>query len=178
MNMLQPTHLANENVILVPLQENDFERLYEVASDPLIWEQHPNKDRYQRKKFQNYFDGALASGGAFIIIDRSTGEVAGSTRYYHFNEEERSVLIGYTFYGRKFWGRGFNPQVKKLMLDHIFQKAEVVFFHVGAENRRSRIAMERLGAELVGHLQVAYHGEPTRENAEYRIFKSEWIKNQ
>ena len=51
---LQPT-LENENVKLVPLQETDFERLYDVASDPLIWEQHPNKDRYKREIFQTFF---------------------------------------------------------------------------------------------------------------------------
>ena len=50
---IQPKHLQNELIKLVPLHENDFEELYEVASDPLVWEQHPNKLRYQREVFQN-----------------------------------------------------------------------------------------------------------------------------
>ncbi len=55
---LQPT-LENEFVKIQPLQESDFERLYAVACDPLIWEQHPNKDRYKREVFENFFKGAI-----------------------------------------------------------------------------------------------------------------------
>jgi len=55
---IQPT-LENENVRLVPLQEADFEALYEVASDPKVWEQHPNKDRWKREVFKTFFDGAM-----------------------------------------------------------------------------------------------------------------------
>ena len=76
---LQPV-LENEFIRLQPLQQNDFERLYAVASDPLIWEQHPNKDRYKREVFQTYFEGAMESKGALLVIDKLTGEVAGSSR--------------------------------------------------------------------------------------------------
>ena len=171
---IQPT-LENQNVILQPLQESDFERLYEVASDPLVWEQHPNKNRFEREAFKNYFEGAMISEGAFLIIDKESGEVAGSTRFYAYDEDENSIFIGYTFYGRKFWGSKLNPQVKKLMLDYIFQYVDLVKFHVGAENWRSRTAMERLGAEYKGEISVAYHGEPNRENVEYWIRKEEWL---
>ena len=95
---IQPT-LENDIVSLVPLEKHDFEELFEVASDPKVWEQHPNKERYQREIFQNFFTGALESKGAFLIIDNETEEVLGSTRFYDFNEENKSILIGYTFYG-------------------------------------------------------------------------------
>ena len=132
-NLLQPT-LENIEVKLLPLQESDFERLYEVASDPLVWAQHPNKNRCEREPFRNFFEGAMMSSGAFLILDKERGEVAGSTRFYDYNEEARSVFIGYTFYGTKFWGSRLNPQAKKLMLDYIFQYVDLVKFHVGAEN--------------------------------------------
>lgn len=74
---LQPTNLSNEWVTLTPLQESDFERLFAVASDPKIWEQHPNKLRYQRTVFENFFTGAIESCGAFIIVDTQTGEPIG-----------------------------------------------------------------------------------------------------
>ena len=167
---IQPI-LENETIKLHPLQEKDFERLYAVASDPLVWEQHPNKNRYEREVFQNFFEGALLSQGAFLILDKATYEVMGSTRFYDYDEKKNSIFIGYTFYGRKFWGGKYNPQVKKLMLDYIFQFVEVVKFHVGAENWRSRKAMEKLGATLVGEISVAYHGEPNRQNVEYHIIK-------
>ena len=167
---IQPI-LENETIKLFPLQEEDFERLYAVASDPLVWEQHPNKNRYERAIFQNFFEGAMLSKGAFLIVDKATDEVMGSTRFYDYNEKYNSIFIGYTFYGRKFWGGKYNPQVKKLMLDYIFQFVNVVKFHVGAENWRSRKAMEKLGATLVGEISVAYHGEPNRQNVEYHIIK-------
>ena len=173
MNFLQPT-LENEKIILQPLQESDFERLYEVASDPLVWEMHPNKNRYEREVFRNFFEGAMMSGGAFLIIDKESGEVAGSTRFYSWDEDESSIFIGYTFYGRKFWGSKMNPKVKKMMLDYIFDYVDLVKFHVGAENWRSQRAMERLGAENKGEIVVAYHGEPDRNNIEYWIRKKGW----
>ena len=172
-NLLQPT-LENSEVKLLPLQESDFERLYEVASDPLVWAQHPNKNRCEREPFRNFFEGAMMSGGAFLILDKITGEVAGSTRFYDYDKGQNSIFIGYTFYGTKFWGSKLNPQAKKLMLDYIFQYVDLVKFHVGAENWRSRKAMERLGAEQKGEVVVAYHGEPNRNNVEYWITKDNW----
>ncbi|SMC83982.1 GNAT family N-acetyltransferase [Moheibacter sediminis] len=171
MNFSVQTILENENVKLIPLWENDFERLYETASDPKIWEQHPNKDRYQREVFKNFFQGALESKGAFLILDKSSNEIAGSTRFYDFNAQDNSIFIGYTFYGTKFWGSKINPQVKKLMLDYIFQFVDKVNFHVGAENIRSQKAMERLGAIKKGEIDVAYYGEGIRRNFWYVIDK-------
>ncbi|WP_294299383.1 GNAT family N-acetyltransferase [uncultured Chryseobacterium sp.] len=165
------TFLENEKYQLIPLQQGDFESLFEVASDPKVWEQHPNKDRYRREVFENFFKGAIESRGAFKIVDRLTGEVLGSTRFYDYDEENNSIFIGYTFYGTKSWGKKINPQVKKLMLDYIFQFVETVYFHVGKDNMRSRTAMERLGAESVGEHEVAYFGEPSRINILYQIQK-------
>lgn len=174
-NFLQPA-LENENVKLVPLQESDFEPLYAVASDPEVWAQHPSKDRWKKEVFQNFFEGGMASGGAFVILDRERGEVLGSSRYYNYDGNENSIFIGYTFYGTKSWGKGINAQVKKMMLDYIFQYADLVKFHVGAENWRSRKAMEKLGAENKGEIVVAYHGEAHRVNVEYWISKADWQK--
>ena len=98
------TLLENEKYQLIPLQQGDFESLYEVASDPRVWEQHPNRDRYQRKVFENFFKGAIESRGAFKIVDRLTGEMLGSTRFYDYDEENNSIFIGYTFYGTKSCG--------------------------------------------------------------------------
>ncbi|MCQ4034891.1 GNAT family N-acetyltransferase [Kaistella montana] len=170
---IQPI-LENENFKLIPLKESDFERLFEVASDPKVWEQHPNKDRYKREVFENFFKGAIESKGAFLIIDKQSEEVLGSTRFYDFNEEKNSILIGYTFYGTKYWGKNVNPQVKKLMLDYIFQFVETVIFHVGKSNIRSQKAMEKLGATKVGEEEIAYYGELPKINVIYEIRKSDW----
>lgn len=170
---IQPI-LENEQLILYPLQENDFEDLYQVASDPKIWEQHPNKDRWKREVFQNFFNGAMQSKGAFKIIDKSTGKIIGCTRFYDYHEAESFILIGYTFYGTSSWGKGINPIVKKLMLDYIFQFVPKVQFHIGATNLRSQIAISRLGAEKIGEEEIAYFGEPSKLNFIYEITKENW----
>ncbi|WP_312992452.1 GNAT family N-acetyltransferase [Chryseobacterium flavum] len=171
---VQPV-LENEEFQLVPLQQGDFESLYEVASDPEVWKQHPNKDRYKREVFETFFEGAMHSGGAFKIIEKASGDVLGSSRYYNFDEHDNHIFIGYTFYGTKSWGKGINPQVKKLMLDYIFQYVDKVHFHVGKENFRSQTAMERLGAKKIAEEEVAYYAEPTRTNFVYEIKKEDWI---
>ncbi|WP_295221109.1 GNAT family N-acetyltransferase [uncultured Chryseobacterium sp.] len=175
MNFSIQTILENETYQLIPLQQGDFESLYEVASDPKVWEQHPNKDRYRREVFENFFQGAIESGGAFKVVEKATGDILGSTRFYDFDDENNSIFIGYTFYGTKSWGRKINPQIKKLMLDYIFQFADTVYFHVGKDNIRSRTAMERLGAENQGEQEVAYFGEPSRTNILYQIQKQNWL---
>lgn len=171
--ILQP-HLENESVLLEPLKSTDFEELYRVASDPKVWEQHPNRDRWKREVFQTFFEGALQSGGAFKVIDKVSNEVIGSTRFYEYDVENCSVLIGYTFYGTAFWGKGINPLVKTLMLDHAFQFVDKVYFHIGAENYRSQTAIGRLGARLIGEQDVAYFGEPAKHNHVYLIEKKDW----
>jgi RimJ/RimL family protein N-acetyltransferase len=172
---LQPINLKNEIIQLIPLQETDFSALYKVASDPLVWEQHPNKLRYQRDVFQNYFEGAMLSKGAFLIRDTKTNEVIGCSRYYDFNENENStetsVLIGYTFIGRNFWGKGYNKALKKLMLDYAFQFVEKVYFHIGAYNYRSQKAIEKIGAQKVDEFEVEYYGEESKLNFVYLITK-------
>ena len=165
---LQPT-LANDLVTIVPLQTSDFERLYSVASDPLVWEQHPNKDRYKREVFENFFEGAMASKGAFLVLDNSTGEVIGSSRYYDLDLENKSVFIGYTFLARACWGGQYNRALKKLMLDHAFTFANKVLFHIGKTNIRSQTAMERLGGKKIDEISIAYYGEATKTNFVYEI---------
>jgi RimJ/RimL family protein N-acetyltransferase len=166
---LQPTHLRDQYVILTPLSEDDLEPLFAVASDPLIWEQHPNPDRYKRDVFSNYFRGAMESGGAFLIKNADTEEVIGCTRFYDHSPEQKEVKIGYTFFGRSSWGKGFNVATKNLMIRHALAAVDTVIFHVGVNNLRSRRAMEKLGAQLEGFLDVAYYGESTKQNCVYTI---------
>jgi RimJ/RimL family protein N-acetyltransferase len=171
---LQPT-LENEVVRLSPLEENDFDLLYDVASDPLIWEQHPNRDRYKREVFQNFFEGAIQSKGAFKIVDVKLNKVIGSSRFYDADLKRSSVAIGYTFFARDHWGSVFNRAAKTLMLDHAFRFVEEVHFHIGAFNIRSQTSIQRLGALKVEERNIAYHGEAANLNFVYAIRKTEWL---
>lgn len=166
---LQPT-LENDVVKLIPLKESDFEILYLAASDPLIWEQHPDRFRYKRDVFEKYFEGALKSDGSFLIVDRNSREVIGSSRYYDSENDKKSIAIGYTFIARKYWGTDCNRAVKNLMLEHAFKSFEKVIFHIGEKNIRSQKAIEKLGAKKTG--------EQNRQNSisfVYEIDKNTWM---
>lgn len=168
----QPTTLEDALIRLVPLQESDFDNLFQVASDPLIWEQHPTKDRYKREVFQLFFDGALASKAAFLIIDKATNTLVGSTRYYDYKPENLSIAIGYTFLAKKYWGGKYNHACKKLLLDYAFQFVENVYFHIGATNVRSQQAILNIGAKKIGEVDFDYYGKPVL-HFEYVIKKPE-----
>lgn len=168
---LQPTHLKSDLIKLIPLQESDFDTLFKVASNPLVWEQHPNPNRYKLEDFTNYFKGAIESKGAFLVLDSLTNETVGCSRYYSYNEEDNSILIGYTFIGTKFWGNGYNKALKKLMLDYAFQFVDKVYFHVGALNIRSQKAIEKMDALKVDEFEVEYYGEASKLNFAYLINK-------
>jgi N-acetyltransferase len=145
---LQPT-LTGALVTLRPLRADDWHELFAVASDPLIWEQHPAKGRYQESEFRAFFDAALATQSAFAVIDARSGKIIGSSRYHGFTAELREVEVGWTFLARSHWGGLYNREMKRLMLAHIFQFVDRVIFVVGTNNVRSQEAVQRLGAVLL-----------------------------
>lgn len=146
-SLLQPT-LHGALVHLSPMRADDHDALFAVAKDPLIWEQHPARDRYKPEVFRALFDKGLASGGALVVREPATGEVIGSTRFYDYRPEEPSVAIGYTFIARRCWGGTYNPEMKRLLLTHAFGFVDRVWFHIGVANRRSREAIVRVGAKF------------------------------
>lgn len=170
---LQPV-LENDSIALLPLLQADFAGLYAVASDPEVWAQHPNQDRWKEDVFRIFFEGAIQSGGAFKIVDKATGAPLGSTRFYDYSATNSSLFIGYTFYGTASWGKGINPMVKTLMLNYAFGFANHVYFHIGANNIRSQIAIGRLGAVKTGEQEVTYYGEAPKLNFVYGIDKAAW----
>ena len=159
----QPT-LTSDLVILRPLQESDFDALWNVASDPLIWEQHPAKERSEPEGFRRFFDEAMASGGAFVALDAQTGEVIGSSRYFGYDASRREVEIGWTFLARSRWGGQYNGEMKRLMLDHAFQFVDTVLFLIAPTNIRSQRAVEKIGAVRSGMVHRS-----GRDNVVYRL---------
>jgi RimJ/RimL family protein N-acetyltransferase len=170
----QPANLQNEFVKLNLLKASDFDRLYQVASDPLIWEQHPNKDRYKKEVFEVFLKGAVESNGAFLVSDTKTGELIGSSRYYGYDENEKTISIGYTFLARDHWGSIYNRALKTVMLNYAFKFVNNVIFHIGAVNIRSQKAIEKLGAKKTGEAEMEYYGEEKKLNYIYQVTKEEW----
>ena len=150
----QPT-LVGELLELRPLREDDFEALFRAASDPLIWEQHPEPDRYQETTFRGFFAEAIQSGGALVAIEKATGRIIGSSRYYGYDASRGVVEIGWTFLERAFWGGRYNGEMKRLMLEHAFRWVDRVIFVIGPENRRSQRAVEKIGGVRAGTMRDA-----------------------
>ena len=161
---LQPS-LKGALLELRPLRPEDFLQLYAAASDPLIWEQHPVPDRYKQEVFEVYFREAMESGGALIAIDSKDGSIIGSSRFHGYDPQKSEIEIGWTFLARSHWGGSYNREMKQLMLQHAFQFVASVIFVIGARNFRSRKAVEKLGALLVG----SRTDESGRENVVYQI---------
>jgi N-acetyltransferase len=167
---LQP-RLKGELIELRPLAPKDWNDLFAVASDPLIWEQHPESDRYKEEVFKMFFEGALKSGGAFVVIDAKTQQIIGSTRFHGYDPQKSEIEIGWTFLARKYWGGRYNAEMKQLMLSHAFKYVENVVFFVGENNIRSRKATEKIGGIKAGMAEKVYGKRPPSLNVRYVIKK-------
>ena len=161
--------LKSDVIELRPLRADDFDSLYAVASDPLIWEQHPDNNRHEIPVFRQFFQDALKSGGALVAIDPKTGKVIGSSRYHGYSEQRSEVEIGWTFLARAYWGGHYNGAMKQLMLQHAFQFVDSVVFLIGPNNLRSQRAVEKIGARRVG-MRANQNG---RESVVYQITANE-----
>ena len=158
-----------EHFSLEPLTPNDFDALYAVASDPLLWEQHPEADRWKRSKFQHFFQGGLANDlGFFLIREKRSGRSAGSSRFYGYDEANRCIRIGYTFITREFWGTSANREIKEAMLLRAFNIVDRVFFDIGPQNYRSIAAVKKLGA--------VFSYDESDSKAVFELSKQQWFK--
>jgi RimJ/RimL family protein N-acetyltransferase len=162
----QPS-FKGELLELRPLRADDFPALYAVASDPLIWEQHPNSDRYKESVFSEFFRDALDCGGALVALDRKDGTLAGSSRYHGFREQTHEIEIGWTFLARAYWGGHYNAEMKRLMLQHAFKTYRAVVLIIGARNLRSQKAAQKIGA-VRAEARISPDGE---EKYVYRIVR-------
>ncbi len=167
----QPHHLEDDLIVIKPLDKLDFEVLFSVASDPLIWNQHPNNDRYKKEVFVLFFEDAISCHTAFKIIDKKTGLIIGSTRYYNFSAEENQIAIGYTFLARKYWGGKYNYHMKKLLVNYALNYVNQIVFHISSTNFRSQYAIEKLGALKHREFLMDSNGKITT-HLEYILKKS------
>lgn len=165
---IQPT-LTGELVQLRRLRSDDFAGLLKAASDPLIWEQHPQPDRYRPEVFEKFFAEAMASKGSLAILERISDEIIGTTRFYDYAKEASSVVIGYTFLTRKYWGGGFNRDLKKLVVNYALQNVKTAYFQVGLNNKRSQQAMLKIGGINIGIQEIAVSYAPPKKSYIFKI---------
>jgi RimJ/RimL family protein N-acetyltransferase len=163
----RPSGLKDDLIVLKQVQVSDFEKLFEVASDPTIWEQHPSKDRFKKEVFKDYFDSIFPDATAFLVICAKTNAIIGSSRFYEYHPELSYVAVGYTFLAKSYWGGQYNAHLKKLMLDYAFQYVDTVVLHIGSQNQRSQLAAAKLGALTFSEKMKSW---PTYREQEVNVY--------
>jgi RimJ/RimL family protein N-acetyltransferase len=168
-------NLSNDLLILRPLREEDFEDLYAVASDPLIWDQHPAKERSQRDGFTAFFREAMESEGTLIAMDVRTQKIVGSSRYNPVKETRDAIEIGWTFLARSHWGGVYNRAMKELMIDHAFHFVPHVLLYIHADNHRSQQAARKIGGVRITTLDGQVLSTRSTASVIYDIARERWM---
>ncbi|MEO8794763.1 MAG: GNAT family protein [Daejeonella sp.] len=178
--------LENEVAMLRPLQNRDFVHLKHFANElPDIW-QYSREKVWGEYNLQEYISKAVKSREdkkefPFIVFDNRKNEYAGSTRFYDIQFENKTLQLGYTWYGKEFQRTGLNKHCKFLMLQFAFEifDMERVEFRADNNNLRSIEAMKKIGCKIEGVLRSNL---PTQNNARrdsivLSILKDEWLNN-
>ena len=176
--------LENDTVILRPLASEDFEHLVTFArTEPDIW-QYAVVPVAGEKGLKNYITHAIAQKLAgteypFIVFDKRTQEYAGCTRFYEIQLANKSLQLGYTWYGSKFQGTGLNKNCKLLLLQFAFEELgmERVEFRADNNNEKSKAAMKSIGCVEEGILRshIPYVTGIRRDSIVFSILKGEWF---
>ena len=182
MDFAKPVVLENSRVRLRPLEASDFEQLKPVAFDPELWRFTLTRGD-DAVSLAGYIAAAIQGRQQglrypFVIVDRITGRLAGSTSYYNVVENEQRLSIGYTWVGQEFQRSGLNRAAKHLLLCHAFGQlgCERVELETDALNHKSQQAMRRMGATEEGTLRShrVTQGSRRRDTIIFSILRSEW----
>ena len=177
--------LEDEVVLLRPLQRSDFANLLEISvNDPETW-QYSFIRANGEENLKKYIEIALQARDKevefpFIVFDKKSGKYAGSTRFYDMNLSNKTVQLGYTWYGKAFRGTGLNKNCKFLLLQFAFESLEVerVEFRADNNNARSIAAMKSIGCKVEGilrnHMQTL-DSDVRRDSIVLSILKEEWF---
>jgi RimJ/RimL family protein N-acetyltransferase len=177
--------LEDEYVLLRPLQESDVENLLEISlNEPETWE-YSLVQANGEENLANYIHLAVKARKnktqlPFIVFDKKTGKYAGSTRFYDINFDYKTILLGFSWYGKQFRGTGLNKHCKYLLLQFAFEELDMerVEFRADNKNLRSIAAMKSIGckeeAVLRNHMPTFGSGL-RRDTIILSILRSEWF---
>jgi RimJ/RimL family protein N-acetyltransferase len=175
--------LEDDHVLLRPLQANDFENLIPFAiNEPDTWK-YSMVNVIGTNGMRQYIDTALKARNEgkeypFIVFDKTTGQYAGSTRFYDIQPSLETLQLGYTWYGEKFRGTKLNKHCKFLLLQFAFEGLGMqrVEFRADARNERSIAAMKSLGCKVDGILRsnMPLEDGTRRDSIILSILKNEW----
>jgi RimJ/RimL family protein N-acetyltransferase len=183
----QTEYILEDTIVqLRPLHENDSDKLFYFAeNEPALWK-YSIIGADGKENMQNYIDVALKgrlnkTEYPFIVIDKRSNTVAGSTRFYDIQLQNQSLQLGYTWYGKKFQGTGLNKHCKFLLLKFAFEEMGIkrVEFRANAQNERSINAMKSIGCTVEGILRnsVMEHNGNRRSSIILSILEDEWFSS-
>jgi RimJ/RimL family protein N-acetyltransferase len=186
-SVFDPQHhyiLEDNCVLLRPLESNDCKNLLLFSlHEPELWKYSLVKVAGE-ENLKNYINAALTarekgSEYPFIVFDKRTQEFAGSTRFYDIQVSQKTLQLGYTWYGKKFHGTGLNKHCKYLLLQFAFEQIgmERVEFRADNTNERSIAAMKSIGCVVEGVLRsstIKADGK-RRDSIVLSILKEEWV---
>ncbi|MGY2130739.1 GNAT family N-acetyltransferase [Hymenobacter sp. HD11105] len=182
MDFSQDIILENNRAQLRPLAITDFEALQPIAFDPELWQFTLTRGD-DRISLADYIAAAMQGREKeqrypFVLIDKRTNQVAGSTSYYNIFLDDARLSIGYTWVGTEFQRSGLNRAAKHLLLRHAFDVlgCERVELETDARNTKSQEAMRRMGATEEGTLRShrLTQGGRRRDTVIFSILKPEW----
>nr|WP_199001239.1 GNAT family protein [Flavobacterium sp. ASV13] len=174
--------LENEKVLLIPFENERNTELKEIIFDDKIWKYMGMYVRNDQD-FENYIQNTLNQKTAgicypFLIIDKATNKVAGSTRYGYLNHASQKCEIGWTWYGKDFQGTGLNKACKYELLHFGFENIQFrrIQFSADLENQKSQRAIEKLGAVKEGVFRNNYVDSEGRskDDVYYSIILEDW----
>jgi RimJ/RimL family protein N-acetyltransferase len=152
--------MRGKHVALEPLAPSHVDGLVEALGDAEVWQflsqnRPPDRDGMAALVTTAARQQWLGERVAWAQCDPVTGEVIGMTSYHDVNEEERSLAIGHTIIGRRWWRTAVNTEAKLMLLERAFEVlgAERVFWYTDIRNERSQRAIARLGASRDGVLR-------------------------
>ncbi|WP_281633991.1 GNAT family N-acetyltransferase [Flavobacterium luteolum] len=180
--------LENEKVLLIPFESKRNIELKEIIFDDEIWKYMGMYVRNDQD-FENYIQNTLQQKAAgicypFLIIDKATNTVAGSTRYGYLNYASQKCEIGWTWYGKEFQGTGLNQACKFELLNFGFEQIQFrrIQFSADLENIKSQKAIEKLGAVKEGVFRNNYVDSEGKSKTDvyFSIISEEWqdVKGQ
>jgi RimJ/RimL family protein N-acetyltransferase len=185
---LDPIVLEGDFVRLEPMTLEHHAALSQVGLDPEIWRYTLVVVRTP-EEMRTYMESALNLQGEgttlpFVTIERSSGQVVGSTRFGNYDPNNRRIEIGWTWIARPWQRTTINTEAKYLMLSHAFERLRCVRVELKTDvlNTRSREAMLRIGAKEEGILRKharVWDGR-YRDSIYYSILDEEWpaVKQQ
>ncbi|SDS55726.1 GNAT family N-acetyltransferase [Actinopolymorpha singaporensis] len=152
--------LSGDHVRLEPMSLAHAEGLAAAADDQVFEHLRIRQVPRTREEGEAFVRAVLAQRDRRVLlpwtqVDAVTGEVAGTTSYYEVDPDLRTVAIGHTWLGRRWWRTGVNTEAKLLLLRRAFDDlgAVRVVWHTDLRNERSQAAIARLGAQREGVLR-------------------------